>query len=102
MSRNCPFIPADYSLRQLVDSHIFGAGRRCFVVTQGNNNVGLLILHRIKEIPLDVWQSTTSDQIMIPIENVERLKPDIELEKALQEMDRLEAYNDYLINQKAE
>ena len=39
-------IPAELTLQQLVDDHILGGGRRCFLVNRGDETVGLMTLHR--------------------------------------------------------
>jgi len=49
MSTHCAAVPVDLTLQQLVDEHILGSGQRCFLVTRGENSVGLMTLHRIKE-----------------------------------------------------
>jgi hypothetical protein len=41
----------DLMLQELVDEHVFGARRRCFLVNRGTGTVGLMTVHRIKEVP---------------------------------------------------
>ena len=88
MSTNCPAVPADLTLQQLVDEHILGGGQRCFLVNRGDNTVGLMTLHRIKEVPRPQWSTTSAAQVMLPLEQLKRLDPDTELWPALEEMDR--------------
>ncbi len=88
MSRNYAEIPAGATLQQLVDGHIMVTGRRSFLVRSGDSVVGLLTLHRVKEIPRADWQSTTVAQVMIPLSDVKRLSPDAELWPSLEWMDR--------------
>ncbi|UCE06056.1 MAG: site-2 protease family protein [bacterium] len=88
MNRSCTFIPADHTIQQLVEEHIFGAGRRCFIVRTGEKAVGLLTLHHIKKVPREQWDSTTGEKIMIPLDEMKSFQPNDELEAALQEMDR--------------
>lgn len=88
MSRNYIAIPAETSLQQLVDDHVLGSGRRCFVVKQGDDVIGLLTLHHIKEVPRAEWPTTTAAQAMIPVTQVKQVQPDTGLWAALQEMDR--------------
>jgi Zn-dependent protease len=88
MNRQFTAIPADTTLKRLVDDHILGGGRRSFVVKEGNKAVGLLTLHHVKEIPQSKWPTKTSAEIMIPIEQTKRLQPGQELWTALEEMDR--------------
>ena len=55
MSKHCVVIPPDATLQQVVDEHILSGGQRCVLVNQGENTVGLISLHRIKEVPRDEW-----------------------------------------------
>jgi len=87
MNRNYTIIPADATLQQLVDLHILGSGRRSFVVTQGDQVLGLLTVHRIKEAPQTEWPRTTTAQVMIPVEQMKRVRPEAELWEALEKMD---------------
>jgi len=88
MSAHCAAIPADLTLQQLVDEHILASGQRCFLVNRGDNTVGLMTLHRIKEVPRSEWAMTTAAQVMLPLEQLKRIDPDTELWAALQKMDR--------------
>ena len=53
MSQRCIVIPPDATLQQMVDEHILSGGQRCLLVNRGENTVGLITLHRIKEVPRD-------------------------------------------------
>lgn len=89
MSRSCITVPADLALQQLVDEHILGgSGQRCFLVNRGENTIGLMTLHRIKEVPRGEWPTTSAAQVMLPLEKLKRIGPDAELWSALQQMDR--------------
>ena len=88
MSSRGVSVPADLTLQQLVDGHILGSGRRCFLVRRGQDNVGLITLHGIKEIPRSDWEKTTVSQAMLPLDRVKRVGPDAELWPTLELMDR--------------
>ena len=88
MSRQCAAVPADLTLQQLVDDHILAGGRRCFLVDRGADTVGLMTLHRVKEVPRTEWPETTAAQTMVPLEEVKRIAPETGLWSALQQMDR--------------
>jgi len=88
MSPRCIAVPADLTLQQVVDQHILGGGRRCFLVNRGETTVGLMTLHRIREVPRAQWPTTSTAQVMLPLEKLKLLAPDTELWAALQEMDR--------------
>jgi CBS domain-containing protein len=88
MSTHCATVPADLTLQDLVDEHILGRGQRCFLVNRGDNTVGLMTLHQIKEVPRPDWATTSAAQVMLPIERLESIAPNAELWAALQKMDR--------------
>ena len=88
MSTHCGAVPADLTLQNLVDEHIIGSGQRCFLVTRGENTVGLMTLHRIREVPRSDWATTNAAQVMLPMEQLKCIAPDTELWAALQKMDR--------------
>ena len=88
MSTHCTAVPADLTLQQLVDEHILGTGQRCFLVNRGGNTIGLMTLHRIKEVPRGQWATTNAAQVILPLEHLKCVDPDTELWAALQEMDR--------------
>jgi Zn-dependent protease len=88
MSTHCAAVPADLTLQQLVDEHILGSGQRCFLVNRGDNAVGMMTLHRIKEVPRPDWATTSAEQVMLPLEELQRIDSDTELWVALQKMDR--------------
>ena len=88
MNDHCGAVPADLTLQQLVDEHILGSGRRCFLVNRGEKVVGLMTLHRVKEVPRLDWAHTTAAQVMLPLEELKSTSPNAELWTALQQMDR--------------
>jgi Zn-dependent protease/CBS domain-containing protein len=88
MGNHCASISADLTLQQLVDEHILGSGQRCFLVNRGDNAVGLVTLHRIKDVPRSEWATTSAAQVMLPLEQSKQIGPDAELSAALQKMDR--------------
>lgn len=89
MNRNFVKVPTTLTLQQLVDHHILGTGKRCFVVTDNANQiVGLLTPHHLKEIPPSDWAQITAEQAMMPRSQVKWLQPDTPIKTALEEMDQ--------------
>jgi Zn-dependent protease len=88
MNGHCASVPAELTLQQLVDEHILGGGRRCFVVQRGANTVGLMTLHRMKGVPRPDWPTTSAAQAMLPLEQLKHTSPDTLIWTALQQMDR--------------
>ena len=50
--------------------------------------IGLLTLHRVKEIPRASWTITTAAQAMVPLDKVNRIEPNAELWTAMEKMGR--------------
>ena len=88
MSTHCPVVSADLTLQELVDEHIFSSGQRCYLVRRGEDTVGLMTLHRLKEVSRNEWARTSSAQVMLPLEKLKCIDQNAELSSALQEMDR--------------
>ncbi len=88
MGTSFAVIPAAVTLQELVDEHILASGRRSFIVQTAERVVGLLTLHRVKEVPRLEWQVTTAAQAMIPAERMKWVRPEVGLWAAIQEMDR--------------
>jgi Zn-dependent protease/CBS domain-containing protein len=88
MSTNFATIAEDLTLQQLVDGQILGGGQRSFLVNRGDRTVGLITLHRIKEVPRHDWATTSAAAVMLPLDQLRCVDPETELWSALQRMDR--------------
>ncbi len=87
MSRQCASVAAELTLQELVDDQILGQAQRCLIVNRGPNAVGLITLHRVKEVPRREWATTTASQAMVPLEKLKRIGPNAEIWSALEQMD---------------
>jgi Zn-dependent protease/CBS domain-containing protein len=82
-------IPAETTLQDLVDQHIFKNGKRCYVITDLSDQVvGILTLHHLQTIPKTDWTQTTAAQVMMPMSQVKWLQPTTPIKSALENMDR--------------
>jgi Zn-dependent protease/CBS domain-containing protein len=88
MRRDYTSVSPESTLEQLVREHILGGGRRSLVVKENDRVAGLLTLHNVRAIPPSDWLTTRASQVMIPVAQLKRTKPDAELTDALGEMDR--------------
>ena len=88
MSTACPDVPANLTVRELVDTQVRGAGRRCFVVRRDGHVLGLLTLQRVRQAPRAEWDRTTVENIMLPLGSAAYTPPDAELWSALEQMER--------------
>ncbi len=88
MSGRCVAVPADLTLQQLVDEHILASGQRCYLLSRGDDTLGLMTLHRVRQVPRAAWATTRAEDVMLPIADLKAIGPDTELWSAPQEMDR--------------
>ena len=88
MGRDCARVPGDLTLQQLVDSYILGRGHRCFVVTQGDQTVGLLTLPEIAKVPRSSWDSTKIADVMVPSEKLALTPANAEAWTTVERMER--------------
>ena len=88
MSTQYAIIPENLTLQQLVDEQILGSGQRSFLVNRGDQTIGLMTLHQIKEVPRREWATKRAADVMLPFEQLKCIDPDTELWSALQKMDR--------------
>jgi CBS domain-containing protein len=58
------------------------------MVQRGDEVIGLLTVHNIREHPRTEWSTTTAVKAMIPMAQVKQTEPDADLWEALEEMDR--------------
>jgi Zn-dependent protease len=88
MNRHLTTVPDNLTLQRLVDEHFLSGTGRAFIVDHGEQPIGLMTLHRLKEIPRSQWDTTKAEQIMIPLAQVKTSSPITELWTALTQMDR--------------
>jgi Zn-dependent protease/CBS domain-containing protein len=70
MSRDCTRVPGGLSIQALVETYILGNGHRCFVVSQGDQTIGLITLSEISKVPRSSWALTRIADVMIPSEKL--------------------------------
>lgn len=86
MMTDCPRVSPTQNLQQLVYDTILPSGRRCFPVMEDGHVLGLITLHRIKEVPREAWAQTSVAQVMIPEEKLLKARPDEELYEVMERM----------------
>jgi Mg2+-importing ATPase len=57
------------------------------VIKRGEAVAGLLTLHHIKEVPREKWATVTAAQAMTPMDQVRWVQPEVEIQKALEEIE---------------
>ncbi len=88
MSQSYTIIQSSTILQALVDEQILAGSRRSFIVEAGEDVVGLLTLHQLRDVPREQWSTTRVDQVMISCSQWKDIGPDTDLWDAIEEMDR--------------
>ncbi|MHB1685884.1 MAG: site-2 protease family protein [Ignavibacteriaceae bacterium] len=88
MTRDYGIVPDDTTIQEVIDNHILGIGRRSLFVKQNEKFIGLLTLHRIKNIPREKWETTSVTEAMIPDFETEKVEIDFPVWDALLKMDK--------------
>jgi len=86
MSRDWYIVPPQLSLDLLVDQHLMGSGRRCFMVGDRDTIMGLVTIHNIRNVPRADWPFTRVRDILTPLNRLRTVDPKTPLWAALREM----------------
>ena len=87
MARDCPTVPGQLSLADLVQEHILKTGQRCFVVAEGRQLEGLVTLHQIKAVPQSRWAEVSVGEAMTPVAKLRMVAPETPISEVLQTME---------------
>jgi Zn-dependent protease/CBS domain-containing protein len=68
-------VPADASLRDLVDHYLLPRGQRTAPVYQGDSFAGLITLADVKAVPRAQWDQTPVADAMVPVEKLHVVRP---------------------------
>lgn len=88
MIRDVVTVPADASVRELIDRYILGLGFRGFPVVRGGRVVGLVSIADVKEVPEGERDGSPVEAHMTPLSEDARVDPGATLEEALERMTR--------------
>jgi len=88
MARDCPTVPGQLSLADLVQEHILRMGRRCFLVSRNGRLEGLITLHQVKAIPQERWNDSVVAQVMTPIDRLHTVAPETPITEVLKVMEQ--------------
>lgn len=88
MNRSFTMIQADTPIQDLRNEHIYGSYRRSFIVKQGDEVVGMMTMHPLREIPQEKWATTTVGEVMVPLTFVKQINLNTDLWEAMESMDR--------------
>jgi len=83
---DCPLVPPDLNLMELVQQHVLPTGRSCFLITLGAELEGMVTLQQIKKVPRTSWAITSVQDIMTPASKLKVAHADQDILIVLQEM----------------
>jgi len=86
MTRDCVAVDGHLNVKTFVDEYLLRSGRRCFVVEQEGQIIGLVTPHEIKELDRQRWPYTTLYDVMRPLDQVHTVSPSTPVMEALQTM----------------
>jgi len=87
MIPDCPLIPSNFTISQLVQEYVFTRGCSLFLITDEEGVKGILTLNDIKAVAQQNWEMTPVGEIMTPVERVKVTHPDQDALSILEEMD---------------
>jgi Zn-dependent protease len=86
MSQDCPTVDGNIDLRTFAEEHLLRTGRRCFVVSQNGQHLGLVAIGDLKRIERARWPFTTVADVAVPFDSVPTVTPAAPLTQALELM----------------
>jgi Zn-dependent protease/CBS domain-containing protein len=88
MTKECLAVDGNTNVQQFVEEHLLKSGRRCFVVEQNGQILGLVTPHEIKELDRARWPYTTLYDVMRPLDRLHTVSPATPIMEALETMGR--------------
>lgn len=88
MARDCPTIDRELSLQQFVDEYLLRTGRRCYMVAENGEVIGLVTPNEIKSTERARWAETRVGQVMRPLDVLRTVAPDTPVTEVLEAMGR--------------
>src|SRR5262252_635151 len=84
MTRDCTSVDGNTNLQTFVHEFLLGTGRRCFLIIEKGEFIGLITLNEVKAIPQARWPFTTVYDVMVPLERLRTVTPETPATEALE------------------
>jgi Zn-dependent protease len=88
MTRDCRTVEGWLNVQNFVEQELLRTGRRCFIVVDKGEIVGLVTPHEVKQVDRARWPFVRVDDIMRRLEDLRSVTPDTPLASALETMGR--------------
>ncbi len=87
MTPDCPEVPSNTTVNQLVQGYVFTSGRRFFLVADEGGLKGIVTLHNVKSVSRQNWDVTQVKEIMTSVDKVKVAHPNQDALSILEQMD---------------
>ena len=84
MTRDCTQVDGNTNLQTFVHDYLLRSGRRCFLIVEKGQFIGLITLNEVKAIPQARWPFTTVYDTMVPLERLRTVTPETPVTEALE------------------
>ncbi len=88
MSHDWSEVDSATNLQRFINEKLLRSGRRCFVVTENDQAVGIVTAHEIKNMDHEKWPHLSVRDVMLPLAKLHSVKPTTSLTEALETMGR--------------
>jgi Zn-dependent protease/CBS domain-containing protein len=88
MNHDCVSVDANMSIDDFVEKHLLRTGRRCFMVMDGEQTIGLITPHEVKQVSREEWPYVPLREVMRSLDSIRTVKTDASLASALEVMSR--------------
>jgi Zn-dependent protease/predicted transcriptional regulator len=88
MSTNFEVVPPNMSLQEFVNERLMRTGKRCFLVMENGQMLGLITPNEIRKVNSSIWQFKQVGDIMRPVSEIHFVTPDMPAMEALEIMSR--------------
>jgi Zn-dependent protease/predicted transcriptional regulator len=88
MTHDCVAVDGNLNVQTFVEEHLLRTGRRCFMVEQSGEIIGLVTPHEIKNLERPRWPYMTLYDVMRPLDQVHTVTPSTPVMEALETMGR--------------
>ena len=75
--------PPHLTISQLIHDYVLRQNVRALPIVEGDRLLGMVTVADIRHVPLELWDTTTVDSLMVPTEKLARVRPDDSLNQAV-------------------
>jgi Zn-dependent protease/predicted transcriptional regulator len=88
MTQDCPTIEGGLNVAQFVEQQLLRTGRRCFMVVDGTQIIGMVTPHEVRHLDRAKWAILSVRDIMRPLASLRAVTRETPLTSALASMSR--------------